>query len=52
MDKFGPAILIELVIVFGGVLVFVWWQMHDLKKEREKATKKQLQRSVINLSLN
>jgi hypothetical protein len=48
MDKFGPVILIELVMVFGGVLVFVWWQMHDLKKEREKAAKKQLQNKIKN----
>jgi hypothetical protein len=29
--------------VFGGVLLFAWWQLRDLKKEREKDEKKKLQ---------
>jgi len=37
MDNFGPVILIEVVLVFGGVLLFAWWQLRDLRKEREKA---------------
>ena len=40
MDDFGPIILIEVVLVFGGVLLFAWWQLRDLKKEREKYLKK------------
>ena len=28
--------LLELVLVFGGVLLFAWWQLRDLRKEREK----------------
>ena len=40
MDDFGPIILTEVVIVFGGVLLFAWWQLRDLKKEREKDLKK------------
>lgn len=40
MENFGPVILIEVVLVFGGVLLFTWWQLRDLKKEREKAQKK------------
>lgn len=36
MDNFGPIILIEVVLVFGSVLLFVWWQLRDLRKEREK----------------
>ena len=40
MDDFGPIILIEVVLVFGGVLLFAWWQLRDLKKEREKDLKK------------
>jgi hypothetical protein len=39
MDNFGPVILIEVVLVFGGVLLFAWWQLRDLRKEREKALK-------------
>ena len=40
MDDFGPIILIEVVLVVGGVLLFAWWQLRDLKKEREKDLKK------------
>lgn len=41
MDNFGPIILIEVVLVFGGVLLFALWQLHDLRKEREKRKKQQ-----------
>lgn len=37
MDSFGPAILIEVILIFGGVLLFALWQLRDLRKEREKA---------------
>jgi hypothetical protein len=40
MENFGPIILIEVVLVFGGVLLFAWWQLRDLHKEREKDQKK------------
>jgi len=40
MENFGPVILIEGILVFGGVLLFAWWQLRDLKKEREKDLKK------------
>jgi flagellar biosynthesis component FlhA len=43
MDSFGPVILLEVVLVFGGVLLFAWWQLRDLKKEREKDQKKKAQ---------
>ena len=40
MENFGPILLIEVVLVFGGVLLFAWWQLWDLRKEREKDQKK------------
>jgi hypothetical protein len=43
MDNFGPVILLEVVLIFGGVLLFAWWQLRDLKKEREKDQKKKAQ---------
>ena len=43
MDNFGPVILIEVVLIFGGVLLFAWWQLRDLCKEREKDQKKKEQ---------
>jgi hypothetical protein len=45
MDNFGPIILFEGVLVFGGVLLFAWWQLRDLRKEREKDQKKKEQGS-------
>jgi hypothetical protein len=43
MDSFGPVILIEVVLIFGSVLLFAWWQLRDLRKEREKDQKKKEQ---------
>jgi len=43
MDNFAPVILIEVVLIFGGVLLFAWWQLRDLRKEREKDHKKREQ---------
>jgi predicted negative regulator of RcsB-dependent stress response len=37
MSQNLPVILIEVVLVFGGVLAFGWWQLRDLTKERERA---------------
>ena len=31
-----PLIVAELVLVFGGVLAFGWWQLRDLARERKK----------------
>jgi hypothetical protein len=39
IDNFGPIILLEVVLIFGGVLLFAWWQLRDLRKEREKDRK-------------
>ena len=44
MDNFAPVILIEVVLIFGGVLLFAWWQLRDLRKEREKDQKKKEQK--------
>ena len=39
MESFGPVILIEVVLTFGGVLLFALWQLHDVRKAQEKAKK-------------
>jgi len=44
IENFGPIILIELILVFGGVLLFAWWQLRDLRKEREKDREKKEQK--------
>jgi len=35
-----PIILIELVLVFGGVLAFGWWQLRSVKLDRLKAAER------------
>lgn len=32
-----PVILIEVVLVFGGVLAFGWWQLRSVRRDREAA---------------
>ena len=41
MSEFAPVIIIELFLVFGGVVLFAWWQFRDLRKEREKRERHQ-----------
>ena len=32
-----PIVLIEVVLVFGGVLAFGWWQLRSVKRDQRKA---------------
>jgi hypothetical protein len=32
-----PVILIEVVLVFGGVLAFGWWQLRSVSRDQRKA---------------
>lgn len=34
METHLPLILIELVLVFGGALLFGWWQLREIKRDR------------------
>jgi predicted negative regulator of RcsB-dependent stress response len=36
MSQNLPVILIEVVLIFGGVLAFGWWQLRNLSKERQR----------------
>ncbi len=36
MSQNLPVILLEVVLIFGGVLAFGWWQLRDLSKERRR----------------
>jgi hypothetical protein len=36
-----PLIVIEVVLVFGGAIAFGWWQLRDLRREREKRRRAQ-----------
>ena len=37
MDSHLPLILVEGVLVFGGVLAFAWWQLRDVRREQARA---------------
>jgi hypothetical protein len=39
-----PLILVEGVLVFGGVLAFAWWQFRDLRRERERTAAREAAR--------
>ena len=39
MSENLPIILIELVLVFGGVLLFVWWQLRSVKRDQRQAAR-------------
>lgn len=32
-----PIVLIEGVLVFGGALLFGWWQLRSIKRDQQKA---------------
>lgn len=36
MSQNLPVILVEVVLIFGGVLAFAWWQLRDLSRERQR----------------
>ncbi|MBX3634218.1 MAG: hypothetical protein KF683_02305 [Rubrivivax sp.] len=40
MDGNLPLILIEVVLVFGGVLAFGWWQLRDVRRAREASRRR------------
>ena len=41
MDRSNwPLILIEGVLVFGGALLFGWWQLREIERDRLEARRK------------
>lgn len=40
MGSHFPIIAIELVMVFGGALLFGWWQLRSIKQDQRKAAEK------------
>ena len=46
MDSHLPIIVIELVLVFGGVLLFGWWQLRSVKRDQQEAAAKKRADSV------
>lgn len=35
-----PLLLIEGVLVFGGAMLFGWWQLREVERDREAARRK------------
>jgi NitT/TauT family transport system ATP-binding protein len=42
MDSNTPIIVIELVLTFGGVLLFGWWQLRSIKRDQQAAAARKL----------
>jgi predicted negative regulator of RcsB-dependent stress response len=42
MDNNTPIIVIELVLTFGGVLLFGWWQLRSIKRDQQQAAAQKL----------
>lgn len=36
----APLILIELVLVFGSVLLFAWWQLRSVERDRQESQRR------------
>jgi hypothetical protein len=45
-----PLILIELVLVLGGVLAFGWWQLHSVKRDRARMLAERARRTSAEAS--
>lgn len=42
-----PVILIEVVLIFGGVLAFGWWQLRSVKRDQEQSARERAERKAI-----
>ena len=41
-----PIVLIEGVLIFGGVLAFAGWQLHEIKVDQRKAAAERAEREA------
>jgi hypothetical protein len=46
MGSHLPIVLIEVVLIFGGVLAFGWWQLRSIRLDQEKAARERAQREA------
>ena len=42
-----PVILIEVVLIFGGVLAFGWWQLRSVKRDQEQSARERAERKAL-----
>jgi len=43
-----PVILIELVLVVGGLVLFGWWQLRSVRRDRDKAAAMRAAKAALN----
>jgi hypothetical protein len=43
-----PVILIELVLVVGGLVLFGWWQLRSVRRDRDKAAAMRAAKAAFN----
>ena len=41
-----PIVLIEVVLIFGGVLAFGWWQLRSIKQDQAKTARERAEREA------
>ena len=41
MNNYSGVMMLEIILTFGGVLLFAWWQLRDIRKERDRDQKKE-----------
>jgi predicted negative regulator of RcsB-dependent stress response len=46
MNQNLPVILIEVLLIFGGVLAFGWWQLRDIKQAQEQTARERVRREA------
>jgi uncharacterized membrane protein len=42
MGQHLPIVLIEVVLIFGGVLLFGWWQLRSIKRDQEATARRRM----------
>lgn len=50
MNSKSLIIAVELVMIFGGALMFGWWQMRSIKNDQQKAAQQKLLDAVAERS--
>jgi predicted negative regulator of RcsB-dependent stress response len=45
-----PLILIEVLLIFGGVLAFGWWQLRDVRQAQQQSARQRAEREAMERS--